>query len=264
MINKAFKIIDEKISESLIQKGFEKSNCTGESLSFIKNASGYKIVFDSDKKRFSLLEISIENGKETIEKTISVWLFDPNNDTEKEAKDIAMDFANTLSGENNKKAKRNVKKKKKNDEENNTSPLFLMNRIANIFPELKNEIQKEKDNYENFRGVTFAREKALPLVKETLTTGSPKDKFKKLCTVFSNLYDSGDLDTKGIITIVFLNAIEDQKSREAIEEMVGKDLKGAMSEAYKIRNKKIKPEKIKKKRTFISDTLETVQAEQRK
>lgn len=104
----------------------------------------------------------------------------------------------------------------------------------------------------------------MPLVKETLTSGNPKDKFKKLCTVFSNLYDSGDLDTKGIITIVFLNAIEDEKSRENIEEMVSKDLKGSMKEAYKIRNKKIKPEKIKKKRTFISDTLNAVQEEQRK
>lgn len=52
-----------------------------------------------------------------------------------------------------------AQKKKKSDDENNVNPLFLMNRIANIFPELKDAVLEEKENYENFRGVIFAREK---------------------------------------------------------------------------------------------------------
>lgn len=156
-----------------------------------------------------------------------------------------------------------AQKKKKSDDENNANPLFLMNRIANIFPELKDAVLEEKENYENFRGVTFAREKAMPFVKETLTSGMPKDKFKKLCTVFSNLYASGDLDTKAIITIVFLNSIDDTTARENIENTVSEELKAAMKEAFKLKGKKIKPEKIKKKSTFISDTLSAAQAQQK-
>lgn len=258
MIGKAFKIIDDKISEVLLSKGFKKFNNSGDYILFIKDSEGYKVTFDERKKRFDLFECTIEDGKEKIGKSISAWLFDPENDTEKEAKSIAEDFANTFSGTSRQKA---MKKKKKSDDENNVSSLFLINRIANIFPELKDAVQEEKECYENFRGVTFAKEKALPLIKETLIKGEPKDKFKKLCTVFNNLYDSGDLDTRGIITIIFLNSIDDEIARENIKTQLSENLQAAMKEAYKIKDKKIKPEKIKKKRTFISDTLNAAQAQ---
>lgn len=263
MINKAFKIINEKLSEILIKNGFNKINNTENTILFVKESNGYKVCFDGTKNKFELFDCSLENNEVASEKSLATWLFDPQNDTEREAKDIAADFAETLGAVNKHTNKKIVKKKKKSDDENNTNPLFLMNRIANVFPELKETVIEEKENYENFRGVTFAREKAMPFVKETLTSGNPKDKFKKLCTVFSNLYESGDLDTKAIITIVFLNAIDDATARENIGNMVSEDLKSAMKEAFKLRGKKIKPEKIKKKRTFISDTLNAAQAQQK-
>ena len=263
LINKAFKIIDEKLSEILIKNGFNKINNIENTILFVKESDGYKIRFDETKNKFELFDCSLENNEVTSEKNLATWLFDPQNDNEREAKDIAADFAETLGAVNKRANKKIVKKKKKSDDENNTNPLFLMNRIANIFPELKDAVMEEKENYENFRGVTFAREKAMPFVKETLTSGNPKDKFKKLCTVFSNLYASGDLDTKAIITIVFLNAVDETTARENIENMVSEDLKPAMKEAFKLKGKKIKPEKIKKKRTFISDTLNAAQAQQK-
>ncbi len=261
MIGKAFKIIEDRLSEVLLNKGFKKINNSGDYILFIKDSEGYKVTFDESQKRFDLLECTLEDNKEEVGKSVSAWLFDPENDTEKEAKAIAEDFKDTLCGSSGQKTLRNIKKKKKSDDENNVNSLFLMNRIANIFPELKDAVQEEKECYENFRGVTFAKEKALPLVKETLIKGEPKDKFKKLCTVFSNLYDSGDLDTRGIITIIFLNSIEDETAREKISAQLSKNLQAAMKEAYKIKDKKVKPEKIKKKRTFISDTLNAAQAQ---
>lgn len=260
MINKALKIIDEKLVEVLAKRGFAKVNDAENVLLFVKGEVGYKVFFDADKNKFELLECCLENGNITSEKVLSTWLFDPQNDTEREAKDIAADFAETLGGAvRNSSKKSSAKKKKKAEEENNANPLFLMNRIASIFPELKEAVQEEKNSYEDFRSVTFAREKALPLVRETLTSGEPKDKFKKLCTVFSNLYASGDLDTRSIITIVFLNSIEDASERERISAAVSDELKSAMKEAFKLKGKKIKPEKIKRKSTFISDTLSAAQ-----
>lgn len=258
MINKAFKIIDEKLSDVLIKNGFNKINNIENTILFVKESDGYKISFDDVKNNFVLFDCTLENKKIISEKSISVWLFDPQNDSEREAKDIAADFAETVDG-SRRRASKITKKRKKSDDESNSTPLFLMNRIANIFPDLKNAVLEEKENYENFRGVTFAKEKAMPFVRQTLTTGNPKDKFKKLCTVFSNLYSSGDLDTKGIITIVFLNAIEDTTARKNISDAVSPDLKVAMAEAFKLKGKKIKPEKIKKKSTFISDTLNAAQ-----
>ena len=261
MINKALKIIDEKLAEVLANRGFAKVNSAENVPLFIKGEVGYKVFFDADKNKFELLECCLENDNIISEKVLSTWLFDPQNDTEREAKDIAADFAETLGGAvRNSIKKSSAKKKKKAEEENNANPLFLMNRIASIFPELKDAVQKEKNSYEDFRSVTFAREKALPLVKETLTSGEPKDKFKKLCTVFSNLYASGDLDTRSIITIAFLNAIEEPSAREKISAAVSDELKAAMKEAFKLKGKKIKPEKIKRKSTFISDTLNAAQS----
>lgn len=263
MINKALKIIDEKLSEILIKNGFNKINNIENTILFVKESGGYKVRFDETKNKFELFDCDMENNNVISEKNLSTWLFDPQNDTEREAKDIAADFAETIGVTSKNSVKRTAKKKKKSDDENSTNPLFLMNRIANIFPELKDAVTEEKENYENFRGVTFAKEKAMPFVKETLTSGNPKDKFKKLCTVFSNLYASGDLDTKAIITIVFLNVVDDTAARENIERMVSEDLKIAMKEAFKLKGKKIKPEKIKKKSTFISDTLNAAQTQQK-
>lgn len=260
MINKALKIIDEKLAEVLAKQGFSKVNAAENVLLFIKDKVGYKVFFDGNKNKFELFECCLENDNITSEKVLSTWLFDPQNDTEREAKDIAADFAETLGGAvRNLIKKSSAKKKKKAEEENNANPLFLMNRIASIFPELKEAVQEEKNSYEDFRSVTFAREKALPLVRETLTSGEPKDKFKKLCTVFSNLYASGDLDTRSIITIVFLNSLEGASAREKISAAVSDELKSAMKEAFKLKGKKIKPEKIKRKSTFISDTLNAAQ-----
>ena len=260
MINKAFEIIDERLVEPMSEKGFTKVSTAENLLLFTKGEAGYKVFFDADKNKFELLECCLDGDNITSEKVLSTWLFDPQNDTEKEAKDIAADFAETLGGAVGSVVKKTLgKKKKKADEENNTNPLFLMNRIASIFPELKEAVQEEKNSYEDFRAVTFAKEKALPLVRETLTSVEPKDKFKKLCTVFSNLYASGDLDTRSIITIVFLNAIEEPSAREKISAAVSDELKAAMKEAFKLKGKKIKPEKIKRKSTFISDTLSAAQ-----
>ena len=261
MINKALKIIDEKLAEGLTKRGFARVNDAENALLFVKGESGYKVFFDVDKNKCELLECYLEDDNITSKKVLSTWLFDPQNDTEREARDIASDFEETLGGavkNSNKKA--SAKKKKKNEEENNANPLFLMNRIASIFPELKEAVQEEKNSYGDFRSVTFAREKVLPLVRETLTIGEPKDKFKKLCTVFSNLYSSGDLDTRSIITIVFLNAIEEPSAREKISAAVSDELKSAMKEAFKLKGKKIKPEKIKRKSTLISDTLSVAQS----
>ena len=258
LINKAFKIIDEKLSELLIKKGFEKI-INENNILFVKEKNAYGINFNQTKNNFELFYCMLESKEIISKKVLSTWLFDPQNDTEKEAKDIAADFVITVADSSKITCKKNTKNGKKSDDDNNTTPLFLINRIANVFPELKDIIQEEKENYQNFRYVTFSRTNILPIIKEILINGKPKDKFKKLCTIFSNSYSAGNLDTKAIITIVFLNEIENVLARENIADTVSNELKIAMKEANKLKGKKIKPEKIKKKSTFISDNLNASQ-----
>ena len=102
------KIIDEKMSSVLLNNGFSKTINSENDILFIKESEGYKISFSGEKKRFDLFECGIDSdGSEEIGKSISAWLFDPENDTEKEAKEIAQDFANTVSGTNTKSVKSN-------------------------------------------------------------------------------------------------------------------------------------------------------------
>ena len=140
LIGKAFKIIDEKLSEILIKKGFSKISNSENTILFVKESDGYKVSFDETKNKFELIDCSLKNNEVTEGKILSTWLFDPQNDTEKEAKDIAADFAETLGGISRRANKKMAQKKKKSDDENNANPLFLMNRIANIFPELKDAV----------------------------------------------------------------------------------------------------------------------------
>ena len=184
---------------------------------------------------------------------MSAWLFDPATDNEQQANDIANDFVQCVTRGKNVKIVRT--QKKKSDDDNNVSPLFLMNRLANLFPELREDIKEEKDSYASFRGVTFAKEKVLPIIEPILNGRDNQEKLKKLCAIFNNAYLSGDLDTRGIVTIIFLNSIDDESARKVVEKELNDELRKAAIEAKKLKGKKIKPEKLKKKRTFISDTL---------
>ena len=160
-----------------------------------------------DKKQFKLLyaEKSIDDLIEDDFKQISVWLFDPNENTEKEAKSIANDFIETLSVNKNKP--NNKKNYKSNNQSSNSDHdlLFFINRLATIFPELKDDIKYEKENFSEFREVKFCREKVLHLIKNLLRENTQKDKIKKLCNLFNNSYEDGNLDVRACITIVFLN-----------------------------------------------------------
>ena len=164
------------------------------------------------------------------EEVLKISLAEDENDSEKEARSIANDFTESVSV--NRKMK-TVKKANKKAENSNSDLLFMANRFATIFPELKNDIKFERENYATFRGVTFAREKILPLLIDVMKTGKPEDKFKKVCSSFG-IYNP-DFD-KGVI--------------ERVSEKLSEDLLNAWNAAKKYKNKKVKPERIKKKSFF--------------
>ena len=130
--------------------------------------------------------------------------------------------------------------------------------MINYFPQLRDDIAYEKAHYESFRGTIFADEKIMPLFRDYVNSASPSQ-LGKLSKTLSDLYDSGDLDVKGIITYVLFNSIDDDRKFESlIEEFPPENRKIAM-EARKLRGKKIKPEKITRRSKFIADTLNAQQ-----
>ncbi|MBR1779450.1 MAG: hypothetical protein IJ758_03000 [Clostridia bacterium] len=247
MLNRAFNIVEEQLNNELAKRNFTLKKTGDFSCVFSNDEVKYKLEYDKEEKKVVL---SLSGGKADDDyKPISVWLFDPENDSEKEARSIANDFTESVSV--NRKMK-TVKKANKKAENSNSDLLFMANRFATIFPELKNDIKFERENYATFRGVTFAREKILPLLIDVMKTGKPEDKFKKVCSTLNNLYDNGNMDTRACVTMVILNSIEesDKGVIERVSEKLSEDLLNAWNAAKKYKNKKVKPERIKKKSFF--------------
>lgn len=257
LLNKAFNIVEEQLNTELSKRDFklEKNNLSSV---FSNGEVKYKLEYNENSKKFIL---SFCNCSDENYKNISVWLFDPKNDSEKEAKSIANDFVESISVS---KKNKNIRKANKKSIESNSDLLFLANRFATVFPELKEDIKFEKENFETFRGITFTREKILPLFLELINSGAPADKFKKVCSTLNNLYDNGNLDVRSCVTIVILNSVpeDNKKAFEKLEKNLSSDLLNAWNAAKKYKNKKVKPEKVKKRKSFFEKALQNSQFNQ--
>ncbi len=251
---KAFNEIEKKLNENLSKKGFHLDKIDNLSSVFSNNRTKYKIEYSNSSKKFTLSSCPVTENVDGDYKSISVWLFDPENDTEKEVKSIAEDFLESVNSSKN--IARSKKSSKKSDETANVDLIFLINRLATVFPEIKDEIKTEKESFESFRGVTFIREKILPYILELVNAGKPKDTFKKLCSTLSNLYESGNLDVRSVITIVILNSVSDETASKRLRESLSENLVKAWDVAKKFRNRKVRPERRKKRKTFFEKTLE--------
>lgn len=261
MEKKAFDLISAKVEEALVEQEFTRQNVEskeeGDNVAlYTGDTTAYSVLYDAGKKRFELRTCAMkDSAPDNSWKSIAVWLFDPQQDTLREAESIAGDFVETIQGPQRKAIVKAAKKKKK-DDDSNVDPLFFMNRLVNLFPELREEIRFEKEHYEVFRGVTFAKEKALPKIHMLLQDIRSEPQLKKLGSVMSDCYASGDLDVRGIITYVILNSIEGESARK-LEEQISDELKKAWKFSSRLKGKTIKPEKKKKEKRIVADTLNT-------
>ncbi len=261
MERKAFNLIMEDLDKELTSQKFTKGKIldydSTKSVEFRGEAIIYKLEYNKVSKSFRLLTCGITDEDKPDDnslKCMSTWAFDSQEDDMRYAEDISRDFVETVSASKRKEIVKKSKKRKKSDD-GNVDPLFFMNRLVNVFPELKEEIKFEKDNYEYFRGVTFTKEKVLPKLSSLLESNNESMK-KKFCKIISEMYIAGDLDVRGIITFIILNSIEDEKIKQNVSEMLSQELKKAWGYSEKLKGKKIKPEKKKVKKSFMSKVLE--------
>lgn len=260
ILNKAFGGICEKVEKALSQQGFTKQNVSSDNKDekvalFTNDTMAYSVLYKADKNHMLLRSCGMtDDGPDNEWKSLATWLFDPETDTLSDADSIGKDFSEMLTASSQiKKVQQAKKKKKKNKEDGNADPEFLAKRFVGFFPELKDEIKYESDNYFPFRGVTFTKKSIVPRVKEYLKTGNKKQ-LEKLGVLLNRQYANGDLDTRSIITIVIINSFNDSEY-EKMYEFFDEDLQKASKGARKYIGKTVKPEKIKKKKSFVADTL---------
>ncbi len=261
MDNKAFDLIADKMEAALSDQGFVRQkvemDTSDEQIAlYTSEGLAYSVLFDAEVKKYFLRSCPMtDDGPDNQWKNIAVWLFDPETDSTREAEGIAADFVETVEGPKRKAIVQQQNKKKKKSDEGNVDPLFFCNRLVNVFPELKDEIRFEKEHYASFRGVTFAREKVVPKVLYLLNHPGEQQRKEKLFTILDDVYNVGDLDVRGIITMVILNSIEGDTAEIAREAMTPA-LQKAWKNALKYKGKNVKPEKKKKpKKSFMGSTL---------
>lgn len=254
-MDKIFKLVSDRVEEALNNKGFKKNNQEEKYQTlFIGEDLAYLLKFNEQNKQFELKSCSVSDCKPNNQwKNIASWLFDPEEGTKKDAEYIAADFCETLIGP--KKTPVQVAKKKK-DNDNKVDIIFFMNRLANILPGLKEEIDEEKQSYETFRMVTFTENNVMPKINMFLLQNNNSKQFKKFCNVLSDAYNVGDLDVRSTVTFLILNNIKDENQIKKLKEELSDELNKAWQASYSIKDKKVKPEKVKKnKKGFIASTL---------
>ncbi len=263
-IKKVFDGICGKVEAALAGQGFTKQKISGNDNELVSlytsENSAYSVVYFIDKQHMVMRHCAMtEDGPDNNWRVLATWMFDPENDTQKEADSIANDFVDNCSGAIAvKRAKNTKKKKKKGDDEGTADPVFLAKRFVSLFPELKDEIKNEEDCYYPFRAVTFTEASIVPKVNYFLKTGTKKD-FEKLTQLLNTQYANGDVDTRSIITIVILNSIPNE-DYDKVAEFFDEDLAKAAKAALKFKGKKVKPEKPKKKKKSM---VQRLQAQQR-
>ncbi len=249
MIKKAFNIVVDKVGAVLESQGYKKNKVDNSDSNemvalFTGENVAYSVIYYIDKMHMVMRSCAMtDDGPDNEWKTMAIWMFNPETDTEREASSIGNDFAEAVSTPVNIKRVKQTKKKKSNDE-GSADPVFLYKRLVKFFPELKAEIKEEEDSYYPFRAVTFAREKVVPKINSMLTLGVKAD-ITKLMGILSAQYLNGDPDTRAIVTIVILNSV-DSKHLEIIQPLMSDELLKAHKGALKFKGKKVKPEKAKK------------------
>lgn len=256
-LNKAFGLITEKVGTALKEQNFSKEKVAGtdkELVSlFTSEAIAYSVVYYMDKMHVVLRSCAMnEDGPDNNWNTMATWMFNPETDGVREAESIANDFVETVSATAVVKRVKQAKKKKGDD--GNADPLFLCKRFVTYFPELKDTVRSEQEDYEQFRGVHFIRTYVVDKVNNLIAKGT-KGEISKLAQMISTQYSNGDKDTRSIITIVLLNSL-DEKNMEKFAPLLSEELQKAWSYAVKLKGKKVKPEKESKMiAAYSSDRL---------
>ncbi len=256
LASKAFELIAEKIGDLLSAQGYTR-NDTDDAVEFLNEDTAYSVFYDDERGRFELRQAEAEGGEVTSEwKTISMWLFNEASDSLSEAESIAGDFADTLSKPLKAPVALQTKKKKKKDEDSTSDPVFFFNRLANLFPDIKEDLNAEKITFGDVRPFTFAKEKILPKISDLCRRYPKSDPAQKLCTLFADFYENGDLDTRAVITYVLINGLPADVYSQIAPQFSEKLLKAA-TQSRKLIGKKIKPEKKKKQSKVIAKSLES-------
>lgn len=247
----AFGLIESKLSEELIKQGFGEAQPleedAGRAVMYTAESLAYSLLYDEKAGHFELRSAALdEDGVPGTWRRLALWLFDEKEGERSDAESIANDFLDIVRGPKQIKQAQQKRKRGK-DEDRSVDPAFFINRLVNVFPELKEEINGEKIVYGQVRPATFLKEKVVGKCENLAKTRPQSDAMKKLCALLDDMYKNGDMDLRSVITAVLLNGLSDE-AFAAVREQLGDELQKNTRFSRRLKDKNIKPEKKKKKK----------------
>ena len=256
---KAFDLIRDGLNEELTLQGFQApiplEEEEGRAEMFATDEVAYSLFYDRKRQRFELRSTTLTaEGNPGDWRSLSLWLFDEKDGTRADAESILNDFLDVVRGPK-RVAVVQQKKKRGKDDERTIDPLFFCNRLVNIFPELREEMNEERIVYGQIRFVTFSKAKIVPKIEDLVVKYPNSEPAEKLSSLFDDMYKNGDMDLRSILTAVILNHMSNE-AFSALQSKFGDDLQKASKYTRKLKDKKIKPEKKKKKEKKVVAKLQ--------
>ena len=80
-----------------------------------------------------------------------------------------------------------------------------------------------------------------------------RDRIQRFFELLSTSYKNGDLDVRGIITMVILNSLEKHEDIRLAEEFLSEEVNKVWKYSRKLKGKNIKPEKLKRTQKLIAE-----------
>lgn len=265
MEEKAFSIIRGKLDSLLEEQGFhfeeEKQEEQGSAVIYL-NAErlSYSVLYNKKTKQFELRSATLPDDKEASIpwRTLSQWLFDPEQDDARSAESIGNDFAETIQGPSRVEALQMAKKRRSKEQESAQDPMFFVNRLSGLLPGLKEDMIEERARYGLLRPISFIETYAMPKLEELLQSGSGAS-VQKLAELLNDLYENGDMNVRSIITMVVLNGLDGKLVEERLVPSFAEDMLKGYKAGLRMKGKKVKPEKVKKQPKFVADALKNNQ-----
>lgn len=254
----AFEWIQNSLATELEKQGFGQpeplEDPAGQAVMFSADEVAYSLLYDKTHQRFELRSTTLRrDGKPTEWRSLSTWLFDSETGERSDAESIINDFLEVIRGPQ-RVAMVQQKRKRGKDDERAVDPLFFLNRLVTVFPELRDSLNEEKIVYGQVRAVTYVKERVVPLVEELAREYPESDPCKRLCSLLDDMYKDGDMDLRSVVTYGLLDGLSDD-AFEKLAPQLGEELRRAMKYSRRLRGRKIKPEK-KKKQKKVETRLE--------
>lgn len=223
MIKKSFDQVNQNISKYLTDIGFKQIE------NAVDNDGVYKAVYKNDKKAFSLsfkpedkkFFLDMANVKEDSVgdfKNLSIWLFDPETDEQKELRSVSNEFQETIADTIKGKTKINVQRDDIRAPKNvKVDYEAFCQKAVETFPAFSDIYDANIEHYGKLNPDEFAKQSLGKYMLEMLSM-KKNAQLKRLFEFLNTMFDKGDDDVQSIVVVTLFEMLLDNEEHEQLAE----------------------------------------------